>query len=106
MGRYYLSSILLLFFVKLILTDEPKTEEIHTSFETEIPIPALEKDKLMTCAEIITKRWQEDGKVIDELTNQFGAEKERITIKIQSDMLSQCFNKIEDSVARGVTLYI
>jgi hypothetical protein len=90
-------NLYVLLLITLVLKISCNLEEIP-----EFKIDADEKDKVLSCLQIISKRIQLDGKTIDDITNGFGPEKERGMSKITGDMMSLCYNKITDDVVKTI----
>merc|ERR1711976_40693 len=63
---------------------------------------ALEKDKIMSCTEIMTRKFQQDQKAIEAAIAGLGDVRERAIMKINSDMLTKCINKISDDTTHSI----
>lgn len=66
--------------------------------ETELPsmnMTTNEMDKMLACAEIVTKTIQQDSKSYQDKIASLGKDQEQANGKISSDMYSHCVTEID-----------
>lgn len=79
-------------------TEEPNTDDL-------LKMDQVEKDKLLSCTEIVSAKIKRDEKVIQDITAQIGqrgVSNDVANHKITGDMLNKCYYSLEDDVYQTI----
>lgn len=79
-------------------TEEPNTDDL-------LKMDQVEKDKLLSCTEIVSAKIKRDERVIQDITAQIGqrgVSNDVANHKITGDMLNKCYYSLEDDVYQTI----